>query len=935
MKKNIFILLFLFIFLISFCHLSLHSSKKSPQNRATDPETVLKSWEYHQKLKNESIFKNLKWRSVGPEIHTGRISSISAHPDSPFVIYVAAGAGNLWKTSNNGTTWEPIFDRESTFTIGDIDIAKSDPDVIWVGSGEELMARSSFAGTGVFKSTDAGKTWQNMGLHDTHHIGRIVIDPLDPDIVYVAAIGHNYTFNEQRGLFKTTDGGKTWNKVLYISEKVGVVEVVMDPTDNKTLYVATWERDRKAWNNVESGEGSGIYKTTDAGITWKGLTNGFPAGKHVGRIGLDVCASKPNVIYALLDNQAPRPEEKKTKEPISSLTILQVQKMTKEEFMMIDPKILGAFLRQMGVPREYTADAVFEIVKKGELTPKSFAQYLLDLHLDRKLHVTNVIGGEVYRSDDKGETWKKVNKEYFDGFFSTYGYSFCDVRVAPDDEDKIYVLGIRMYTSDDGGKTYRQIAKIVHADHHDLWIDPVNPDRLLLGNDGGLNVSYDRGETWQEINNIPIGEFYTISVDMATPYNIYGGLQDNGTLFGPSNHTPRYGVEDPWKVISGGDGFHVFVDPVDSNTVYSSYQFGPVLRKNLKDGSVKNIMPKSKIGELPLRCNWMTPYIISHHNNHIIYYGANKLLKSLDRGDHWWPISDDLTTSKPYGDVPYSTITTISESPLRPGLLYVGTDDGNVWVTRNDGVTWELTSKQFPKKWVSRVVASQYEEGTVYVSLTGYRDDDFEKYLFMSTDFGKTLKSIAGNLPTVPINVIREDAKNRNILYVGTDLGIYVSIDRGKFWYSICNNLPTTPVHDLVIHPRENELVIGTHGRSAFVLDVQFIQKLVNENIQEKEAYLFNIDPVKLPRWRRAEAGATICYFLKKAHKIKISILDESGKLVKELKGTNDPGFNLATWNLSVGEKEERFVNPGNYRVEILAENIKLEGKIEVQASQR
>ncbi|UCH98185.1 MAG: glycosyl hydrolase, partial [Candidatus Aminicenantes bacterium] len=386
-------------------------------------------------------------------------------------------------------------------------------------------------------------------------------------------------------------------------------------------------------------------------------------------------------------------------------------------------------------------------------------------------------------------------------FFSTYGYSFCDIRVSPDDENQIYILGIRMLASKDGGKTSWHIGgkKNVHVDHHAMWINPNNPDHLINGNDGGLNFSYDRGKTWQKINNIPIAEFYTISVDMAKPYNIYGGTQDNGSLFGPSDHIPEHGVPDPWKHLGGGDGFFVFVDPEDSNTVYFEYQFGALLRKNLSSGKTKNIMPKTKIGEPALRCNWMTPFIISQHNHLTLYFGAQKLFKSLNRGDTWHCISPDLTTNpgpEKQGDVTYGTITSISESRFQPGLMYVGTDDGNIQVTHNDGITWEKINTGLPRRWVSRVIASGYDKATVYAALTGYRQDDFKCYLYRSMDSGKTWTSIRSNLPDESVNVIREDPKNENILYVGTDLGIYVSIDKGNTWYSLCNNLPTTPVHD-------------------------------------------------------------------------------------------------------------------------------------------
>lgn len=732
------------------------------QSNPTSVEDRMKAWEDHVKLENESIFKDLQWRVVGPQKQGGRIESIACPPGNSSTIYVGVGSGNLWKTVNNGTTWEPVFENESSFAIGAVAVSFSDPNIIWVGTGEVLMARSSYAGTGVFKSTDAGKTWQDMGLHDTHHIGRVLIDPTDPDIVYVAAIGHMYSFNEERGLFKSTDGGKTWSKSLFISDKVGVVEVVMDPSDRQTLYAVTWERDRKAWGHIASGKESGVYKSTNGGETWMKLSGGLPSDQYTGRFGLAISSSNPNVVYALLDNRTPNPDGR------------------------------------------------------------------------------GVIGGEVYRSDNKGASWKKVNENRLN---TAIGYDFCLIRVSPDNEDEIYVLGNYLLSSKDGGKTYERNqgtlvhlfphdSRVLHLDHHELWIDPLNPNRLLLGNDGGFHISYDRGNTWLHINNIPIGEFYAVSLDMETPYNVYGGTQDNAALFGTSTHIVEDGVNDPWKHIyidrwGGGDSYFTWVDPTDPNTVYYEHQFGDLRRKNITDGSAKRIQPRSLQGEPRLRYNWMTPFFISSHNPLTLYYGAQKLFKSLNRGDDWVCISPDLTTNpgpEKQGNVPYGTITSISESVMKPGLLYVGTDDGNIQITQNDGVTWNKIDNGLPEKWVSRVIASQHDIGTVYASFTGYREDDFEKYLYMSTDFGKNWKSITGNLPSESINVIREDPKNSAILYVGTDLGVYVTLERGETWQSLCNNLPTTPVHDLVIHPRDNELVIGTHGRSIFVMNIEYIQ---------------------------------------------------------------------------------------------------------------
>lgn len=919
----------LWIFLLSIFSLGilLPQSNKVLKTTATPYEERLKAWEHHELMEKTSIFKNLKWKSAGPEFMGGRITDIEVPPGNHFTFYVAVASGNVWKTENNGTTWVPIFESESSFTIGDIAVSPSNPEIIWVGTGESNSSRSSYAGTGVFKSEDGGKTWKNAGLNDSHHIGRIIIHPENPNIVYVAVIGHLYTENQERCLYKTMDGGKTWKKVLYINPRTGVIDVAMDPSNPQILYAASWERIRRAWNFVGSGSGSGIWKSVDGGENWVRLTNGFPMGDHVGRIGIAVSPSNPNVVYAIVDNQAQRPVEKKEGE----LTIEELKKMKDDDFLKTDPKVVDRFLRRYSVPREYTGESVIAMVKKGELKVAQLFQYLMDAN--RALFEANVVGAEVYRSDDKGETWRKMNQKYIDNFYYSYGYYFGNIRVSPDNENKIYILGVPLLTSDDGGKTFRRIdGRGVHADHHALWIDPKNPDRLILGNDGGINISYDRGKTWQKINNLPIGQFYTVTVDMEKPYNIYGGLQDNGVVYGPSNHIPEYGVSDPWKALFGGDGAYVQVDPLDSNIVYVESQFGNIARINKKDGSVKRIKPAGKLNEPPLRYNWQTPYLISLHNPFTLYYGANKLFKSLNRGESWICISPDLTTNpQPQGNVPYGTITTISESPLKPGLIYVGTDDGNLWVTKNDGVSWTKIGHGLPKKWVSRIVASQHDEGVVFVSLTGYRDDDFEKYLYISEDYGKTWRSIAGNLPSEPINVIREDPKSKDILYVGTEPGVYVSIDRGKTWFSLCNNLPTTPVHDMIVHPRDSELVIGTHGRSVYILKVDIIQKFVNEKVYEKDLHLFEIEPARIVVSREFRKAETSMYFyLRSPQTVEIEIFDKNGRSIKKKDFMGEEGINLFEISLT---SEDLPLEPGDYKVIISAGGNKAEGKIKLTSS--
>jgi photosystem II stability/assembly factor-like uncharacterized protein len=730
----------------------------------TDAKTRLTSWDRHLRLKTESPFKDLIWRAVGPAFCGGRIQSLAVHPAQPYTLYVGAGSGNVWKSDNNGLTWTPIFENESTFTIGEIAIAPSDPDIVWVGTGEILMARSSYAGTGVFKSTDAGQTWTNMGLHDSQHIGRVLVDPKDANTVYVAAIGHNFSTNAERGLFKTTDGGTTWSKILYVNERVGVIDAEMDPVDRNILYAAAWERDRKPWGHVVAGAGSGFYKSTDAGKSWRKITRGLPDGKDLGRIGVEIAPSNPQVLYILLDNETLRPGDPKARDP----------------------------------------------------RPQP-------------------IRGEVYRSEDRGESWTKVNAGELG---TTIGYDWNLMKVCPDNENEIYVAGNRFLMSKDGGRTYTQIGGTIvpllykdkrefPLDHHALWIDPANPDRILLGTDHGLYVSYDRTKTWLLNNNLPITEFYAVAVDEEKPYNIYGGNQDNAAVVGPS--TSRLDPEAPnlWKHVyldtwGGGDGFVTLPDPTDANKIYY-FSGRTVSLKNMVDGKQVNVTPRPPASETGLRYNWMVPFVISPHDPKTLYYGGNKLFRSTDKGANWEIISPDLSTNPGpdrQGNIPYGTLTTVSESPLQPGVIYAGADDGNLQVTRDGGKTWTLIVRGLPSKWVSRVTASGHEAGTVYAALTGFREDDFRTYLFKSTDYGRTWVSIAGNLPDEPVNVVKEDPKNEGILYIGTDLGVYVTLDGGATWVSLCNSLPTAAVYDLVVHPRDGELVIGTHGRSIFVLDV-------------------------------------------------------------------------------------------------------------------
>ena len=721
---------------------------------ATSPEVRMKAWDHHVKLRESSIFKDVEWTAVGPRIQGGRIESVWSVKKRKSTLYCGAGSGNLWKSVNNGTTWKPIFESESTFSIAVVTVSDKDPNLVWVGTGEPQMSRSAFAGTGVFKSTNAGDTWQNMGLNDTHHISRVIIDPENDDVVYVAALGHLYSDNEERGVFKTTDGGKTWEKVLYISEKIGVVELAMDPSDNNTLYAVAWERDRKAWNNKTAGPGSALYKSTNAGKTWKRIGKGLPTGENAGRMGITIAASNPKVLYILSDHRG--------------------------------------------------------------------------------------VGGEVYRSDDGGESWRKTHE----GRVPTgVHFALCLIRVMPDNEDEIFIVAFNLLHSADGGKTITSITERTvpmlsykadrhtpHCDNHDMFIDPDDPDRILLGTDGGLYISHDRGKIWLHVNTLPIAEFYAISVDAGEPYRIWGGTQDNGVLGGEAK--PITLGEEHWYWDHRGDYYVTQIDPNNLDTLYTEGFHGSMERRNLKTGEESRLSPGPAPDGEGLRFGWMAPFILSHYDSKTLYAGANYVFRSEDRGDNWIRISPDLTTNpgpERSGNAPFGTITSISESELKKGLLYAGTDDGQLHVTMDDGASWKKINTGLPDEWVSRVVASKYDEGTAFVSHTGYRKDDFEAYLYMTTDFGETWKSIVNNLPSEPINVIREDPTDQDILYVGTDLGAYCSIDKGKTWHSLCKTLPTCAVHDLALHAGTGDLVAGTHGRSAFVLHAKEIQKIKQE----------------------------------------------------------------------------------------------------------
>ncbi|HUG55254.1 MAG TPA: glycosyl hydrolase [Vicinamibacteria bacterium] len=916
-----------------------------------------RSWQRHLELERSSEFRGLPWRAVGPALQGGRIETIAVHPRRRATWLVGVGAGGVWKTENAGLTWTAVFDEQPTFSIGDVAIAPSRPDVVWVGTGEVLMARSSFAGTGVYKSVDGGTSWEAMGLSETHHIAKVVIHPQDPDTVLVAAIGRLYGTSEERGVFRTTDGGRTWRRTLFVDERTGAIDLLMHPRDPQTLFAVMWEHDRRAWNHVSSGPGSGLFKSTDGGLSWNRVAGGLPAGPHVGRMGIAIAPSAPNTLYVLVSNEQPVAEAPPaTPAEARALGTDAVRGMSRDDLLKLDDQALERLLRAHGVPRRFDAAAVRRSLEKGGLTAASLAEWLRARGRGRG----RTIGGELYRSDAGGASWRRVNQ----GPIGTaVGYDFCLVEVAPDDPDEVYVLGNHLRRSSDGGKTFSTVggtivhlrpsgSRVLHLDHHEMVIDEQDPDRILLGTDGGLYLSQDRGVSWLHVNNLPIAELYAITTDERDPYRVYAGTQDNAALFGVPEEF-RFDAPEPWRHVyldrwGGGDSYFTVPDPDEPDLVYFEHQFGDLRRRRMKTGETASIQPVEEVGEPPLRYNWMTPFVVSRHARRTLYYGANRLLKSPDRGGHWRAISADLTTDpgpERRGNVPYGTLTTISESPLQAGLLLVGSDDGRVHYTPDDGGTWIDVSAGLPGKWVSRVVASAWDPRVFYAALTGYREDDFRTYLFRSADRGRSWTSLAASLPEEPVNVVIEDPRNPSVLYVGTDLGAYVSLDLGTSWQSLSATLPTAAVHDLAVHPGADEIIAGTHGLSAFVLDARPIQGL-SAAVRSKAVHLFEPREVHLrrhpadsqPPVQDEDGPARLAFWLKRPGPVTVRIHDAGGRIVRTLQTSGVSGVNAVSWDLRVEEErptlgDERFrrAPAGAFRVAVEAGGSRAEAPLRLR----
>jgi photosystem II stability/assembly factor-like uncharacterized protein len=797
-----------------------------------------------------SLYQNLEFRSVGPAVTGGRIHDIEALADDPSTVYAATASGGIWKTTNKGTTWEPIFDDKPVSTFGDLDIAPSNPDVIWAGTGEQNNRQSTSWGNGVYRSTDAGKNWIHLGLEETRHIGRVKVHPENPEVAYVAALGNLWKGTEERGVFKTTDGGESWKKVLFIDEHTGVVDLVMDPEDPNTLYASAYQRLRRTWGFNGGGPGSGIYKTTDGGESWNELTEGIPSGDK-GRIGLTIAETNANILYATIE------------------------------------------------------------------------------HAD---------SSGTYRTVDAGKSWERVNE------LNPRPMYYSHIVADPTDEERVYILATEFYMSDDGGETFRQMPTRptydvgVHSDHHTLWINPSNPEHFYLAGDAGLHESWDRGETYNRINNIPIGQFYAIGLDMRDPYYIYGGMQDNHSWVGPNANRRYMGIiDDDWSQVGFGDGMYHRPDPTNYRYVYSNSQNGGMTRLDPKTGDLLDIRPYPKDEDEEYRFDWVTPIELSSHDPSTVYFGGNRLFISHDKGVSW-NRTKDLTRgihrdslslmgvdgtedmlSKHDGTSSYAEIVTISESPLNSDIIWVGTDDGNIQVSRDGGDTWSEVAQNMKGvsygTYVSRVEASTTDEGTIYATLDAHRDGDFAPYVYKSTDFGKSWVKITDGLPDEgSVNVITEHPDNPQLLFLGTEHHLYISNNGGNQWHQFGANLPTTLYDDLEIHPRENDLVVGTHGRSIWILDDLTPLIEWTDNLKNKEAHLFSMQSAQIMQYWKSTSyrgqesffgenppqGTIINYYLSEdTDSVDVEVRNSSGKLVRTLKGPGKGGtIQRLNWNL-------------------------------------
>ncbi|MBI2834588.1 MAG: hypothetical protein HYX76_09220 [Acidobacteria bacterium] len=843
---------------------------------------------------DEITLKGLKARSIGPAVMGGRVSDIAIDPDNAHIFYVALGTGGVFKTTDNGATFSAVFEKEAVASTGAVAVAPSDPKIVWVGSGEANDRNSSSWGNGVYRSTDSGATWTQVGLKDSKTIARIVVHPKDPNTAWVAAMGDLWNPSAERGLYKTIDAGKTWKAVLQAAaphaNKVGCGEVAIDPSDPNVLYAALYARRRTPWSfasgpeHTDGKDVGGVFKSTDGGTTWKKLDRGLPG--QTGRIGISVHAKNPQIVYAIVQSW------------------------------------------------EGGTSSIDDIRSKK---------------------------GGVFRSDDGGETWRRVNA------LNPRPFYFSQIRVDPQDDKKVYVLGFMLHVSEDGGSTFLENRfKNVHADCHALAIDPRNPKRVLLGTDGGLYQTYDAGGTWAHLNNTAIGEFYRIAMDMRSPYRICGGLQDNINWVGPSATNTKEGIRNAdWIAIYGGDGFYCSFDPVDPNIVYAESQSGYVYRLNMANGEAKNFRPEPAEGQTAFRFHWNSPFIPSTTKGKM-YLGGNRIFELTERGEVWKAISPDLSARDPEktvttgsGAETFGVVYTLSESPLKPGLIWAGTDDGKLWVTENGGENWTDLSSNVPQParglWMSRIEPSHHDAKVAYLAVDGHRSGNYAPLAYRTADGGRTWQSIAANLPPDgPVKVVREDLTSPDLLFAGTEFALFVSLDRGGHWTTF-GGLPTVAVDDIAIHPRDRDLVVATHGRSLYIVDDIRPLEAFTVDVQNKNAYLFEPRPAAgfypLPgftdsngsaifRGENPPIGAILSVFVKNftGDSIKIAVANSAGQTVANLTAPGTPGFNRIVWDLKItkdllneyGGEGQKFVRSGDYDVTLTFGDTKQTQKLNV-----
>jgi photosystem II stability/assembly factor-like uncharacterized protein len=819
-------------YLLAICLLAI-SIPAAAQTESQKPEPV--------KLDSET-FAGLDARPIGPAVMSGRVASIDAVTErGRLTIYVGSASGGLWKSVNGGTTFKPVFDKY-TQSIGAVAVDQSNPKTVWVGTGEAWVRNSVSVGDGVYKTTDGGENWQRMGLQDTERIARIIVDPKNSDVVYVAATGRLWNANEERGLFKTTDGGKTWKKVLFVNADTGCANIAMDPQDSNIIYAAMWQFRRRPYDFNSGGPGSGLFRSNDGGATWKKLTKDLPEG-DLGRIGVAVARSRPNRVYAVVE------------------------------------------------------------AKHSAL----------------------------FRSDDMGETWTEMNSG---ANIVSRPFYFADVFVDPRDYNRIYKPSTGLSVSDDGGKTFSGIAGAVHSDFHTMWINPANPEQMFIGCDGGVYTSEDRGTTWRFLGNLPLSQFYHVSYDMEQPYNVYGGLQDNSSWYGPSRVSG--GIQNRhWKSVYGGDGFWVFEDPTDPDYVYAEYQGGNLGRINRKTLEIKDIKPFPNAGEKKFRFNWNSPIHVSRTKKGTVYFGSQFLFRSTDRGDSWARISGDLSTNDPNKQKQeqsggltvdnsdaeaHTTIYSISESPKNGEVIWVGTDDGNLQVTRNGGKNWSNVVGNVPglppSTWVSTIEASRFDEPTAYATFDGHAAGDMKSYVYRTTDYGQTWSSLVTPDIKGYAHVVKEDIIDRDLLFVGTEFGLFISLDGGKQWTQFKGgDFPSVAVRDIAIHRRESDLILATHGRGIWIVDdISPLRALTPEVLAKDACFISGRPSVQaIPsnefgfngdaefNGRSASENALITYYQKKRHifgDLKFEIYDLSGKLISTVNGSKRRGLNRIEWSM-------------------------------------